>query len=68
MINDTIPPTISCPGDLTALCDISEVPAYADFDAFLAAGADAGLDSATAVDFPTVAIGADEARAKIGLS
>ena len=37
-INDTIPPTISCPGDLAAQCDISEVPAYAVLDSFLAAG------------------------------
>ncbi len=40
-INDDILPTITCPGSLTAVCDISEHPAYADFAAFQAAGGSA---------------------------
>src|SRR5690554_3446073 len=31
-------PTITCPGNLTAICDISEQPAYTDFNDFIANG------------------------------
>jgi len=34
---------ITCPGDLTALCDISEQAPYADFNAFIAAGGSATI-------------------------
>ena len=48
-VDDTIPPAITCPPGQTAICDISEVPAYNDLDEFLAAGGtamdDCGLDS-----------------------
>ena len=50
-INDAINPTLTCPGNLTAVCDITEQPAYADLDAFLAAGGatsdNCGIDSAS---------------------
>ena len=37
-ITDAIAPSLSCPGGLTATCDISEQPAYGDYAAFTAAG------------------------------
>ena len=37
-ISDVAPPTIVCPGNLTATCSITETPAYADLAAFTAAG------------------------------
>ena len=44
-------PTITCPGNLTAVCDITEQPAYADLDAFIAVGGstsdNCGIDSAS---------------------
>ncbi len=50
-IDDEVAPTMTCPGDLTAVCDISEQPAYADYAAFVAAGGSAadncGIDEAT---------------------
>ena len=49
IVLDTIAPMISCPGELSAQCDISEVPAYAVLDSFLAAGGtvddNCGIDS-----------------------
>ena len=38
VIDDDINPTLSCPGDLTAVCDISEVPPYASYRDFEGAG------------------------------
>ncbi|HOW26109.1 MAG TPA: gliding motility-associated C-terminal domain-containing protein [Bacteroidales bacterium] len=38
IIHDLIPPAIVCPGSLSAVCDISEKPAYTDYPAFIAAG------------------------------
>ncbi len=35
---DLVAPVITCPGNLTAICDISERPAYANLAAFTAAG------------------------------
>ena len=50
---DTILPAISCPGALIATCDISEQPAYADLNAFIAAGGTVsdnyGIDSTSFV-------------------
>ena len=50
-INDDVLPTMTCPDDLTAVCDISEQPAYADYAAFVAAGGSAndncGIDEAS---------------------
>ena len=50
-VDDDVLPTISCPGDLTAVCDISEQPAYADYAAFVAAGGSAsdncGIDQSS---------------------
>ena len=41
-IDDTVDPTFDAtPGDLTAQCDITEQPAYADYAAFTAAGGSA---------------------------
>ena len=37
-ITDAIAPSLSCPGGLTATCDISEQPAYVDYAAFTAGG------------------------------
>ena len=37
-ITDAIAPSLSCPGGLTATCDISEQPAYGDYAAFTAGG------------------------------
>ena len=51
VINDLVPPTLTCPGDLTAVCDISEQPAYSDYAAFTAAGGTAtdncGIDESS---------------------
>ncbi|MCD6202192.1 MAG: DUF2341 domain-containing protein, partial [Bacteroidales bacterium] len=47
-VSDATPPVITCPGNLTAVCDISEQPPYASYAAFVAAGGSAsdncGLD------------------------
>ncbi len=40
-ITDDELPVITCPGYLTAICDISEQPVYADYAAFTAAGGSA---------------------------
>ncbi len=40
-IDDEIDPMMSCPSELTAVCDISEQPAYADFASFVGAGGSA---------------------------
>ena len=52
-INDEIPPTVTCPGPLTAECDIAQLPPYADYAAFIAAGGTAsdncGIDPASLV-------------------
>ncbi|WP_284284725.1 PKD domain-containing protein, partial [Portibacter lacus] len=40
-ITDDIPPVMTCPNNLTAVCDISEQPAYTDLTAFTAAGGSA---------------------------
>ncbi len=37
-IIDDVTPVLTCPAALTAVCNITEQPAYADFNAFLAAG------------------------------
>ena len=37
-IDDDEPPSLTCPPDMLAVCDASEVPVYADLDAFVAAG------------------------------
>ncbi|RFC53657.1 HYR-like domain-containing protein [Brumimicrobium aurantiacum] len=42
--------SISCPGDLTANCDISEQAPYADFNAFIAAGGSALIPSGGIID------------------
>ena len=41
VIDDNINPTMTCPVDLTAVCDISEQPAYTTFDEFPDAGGSA---------------------------
>ena len=41
MVNDTIAPEITCPGDLEAVCDISEQPAYTSYEEFTDAGGSA---------------------------
>jgi hypothetical protein len=50
-IDDAENPVITCPSDLTAVCDISEQPAYTNFVAFQGAGGSAtdncGIDGAT---------------------
>ena len=50
-VNDAVLPTITCPPALTAVCDISEQPAYASFADFTAAGGSAsdncGIDAAS---------------------
>ncbi|MCK4677796.1 MAG: HYR domain-containing protein, partial [Bacteroidales bacterium] len=38
--NDTLPPTLTCPGDLTAVCDVTEQPAYTTLAEFIGAGGD----------------------------
>ncbi len=40
-INDEIPPTLTCPDLLTARCDISEIPAYTNYEQFTEAGGNA---------------------------
>jgi gliding motility-associated-like protein len=42
--------SMSCPGSLTATCDISEQPAYADYAAFTAAGGTVSLGLGSQVD------------------
>ncbi|MDZ7738592.1 MAG: HYR domain-containing protein [Bacteroidales bacterium] len=51
-VNDVTSPTLDAvPGDLTAVCDISEQPAYADYAEFTAAGGNAtdncGIDASS---------------------
>ena len=50
-IDDDINPTMTCPPALTAVCDITEQVAYADYAAFIAAGGSAddncGIDVAS---------------------
>ncbi len=41
---DAGPPTISCPGNLTATCSISEQPAYSSYAQFISAGGSASDD------------------------
>jgi len=41
---------ITCPAGLTATCDISEQPAYADFDEFIAAGGSATIPAGGVID------------------
>ena len=41
---------ITCPGGLTAVCDITEQPAYADFDAFIADGGSASIPAGGVID------------------
>ncbi|WP_158276108.1 HYR-like domain-containing protein [Brumimicrobium oceani] len=41
---------ITCPGDLTAVCDISEQAAYANFDEFIAAGGSATIPAGGIID------------------
>ncbi len=37
-VNDNVAPQLSCPGNLTAQCSANEIPPYANWTAFLAAG------------------------------
>jgi len=50
-IDDDEDPVITCPADLTAVCDISEQPVYTTYAEFTAAGGSAtdncGIDGAT---------------------
>jgi gliding motility-associated-like protein len=49
----TVPGSITglnCPADLTASCNISQQPAYADFDAFLAAGGSISIPAGGVID------------------
>ncbi|WP_170111412.1 HYR domain-containing protein, partial [Mangrovibacterium marinum] len=50
-VDDDVLPTITCPGNLTAVCDINEQPAYADYTAFVNAGGSAsdncGIDESS---------------------
>jgi gliding motility-associated-like protein len=41
---------ITCPGDLTASCDISEIPQYANFNEFIAAGGSATIPVGGVID------------------
>ena len=41
---------ITCPAGLTATCDISERPAYADFNSFIAAGGSATIPAGGVID------------------
>jgi gliding motility-associated-like protein len=51
MVNDDIPPVITCPGSLTAVCSASEIPPYINLFEFQEAGGDAsdncGLNETT---------------------
>ena len=51
VINDTIPPVLTCPPTDTAVCDASEIPAFTSFDEFLASGGmvedSCGVDAST---------------------
>ncbi|PTN07346.1 hypothetical protein C8N47_11960, partial [Mangrovibacterium marinum] len=51
VIDDEELPSITCPGNLTAVCDINEQPAYADYTAFVNAGGSAtdncGIDESS---------------------
>lgn len=40
-IDDTTPPSITCPPGLTAVCDLDEQLVYVDFEAFDLAGGEA---------------------------
>ncbi|MFO7614222.1 MAG: gliding motility-associated C-terminal domain-containing protein, partial [Bacteroidales bacterium] len=55
-------PVMICPGDVTALCDISEYPPYDDFTSFVAAGGSAtdncGIDESSFVLLDEQIIGA----------
>ncbi len=42
VVDDEVEPTLTCPAELTAVCDSDEQPAYANFDAFETAGGSAG--------------------------
>ena len=58
-VNVTVVPTIddlTCPGQLTAVCDISEQPAYTDFAAFIADGGSATIDPAGVIDSTSFAL------------
>jgi hypothetical protein len=50
-VDDDVDPMMSCPGDLVAVCDISEQPVYSDYSSFLSAGGTASdncqIDEAT---------------------
>ena len=39
--------TLNCPPDLTAVCDISEQPAYADYASFMVGGGSSSSDCGT---------------------
>ena len=51
IIDDTIAPMLTCPGDTTAVCDASEVVAYATYAEFVSDGGNAtdncGIDETT---------------------
>ena len=51
IIDDTIAPMLTCPGDTTAVCDASEVVAYATYEEFVSDGGNAtdncGIDETT---------------------
>jgi gliding motility-associated-like protein len=60
-IVDTTPPSIICPADLVATCDISEQPPYQDFSAFSANGGSAndncGLNEQSFILFSEISDG-----------